>query len=181
LYPEPPAAGEVPACGEVGVLGVLPGIIGTYQATEAIKVITGIGEPLSGKLLMFNLLSNDIDILKFRLVEENQRITELSNYDELCGVAPASIDAVELNRWVEFDSVQIIDVREENEFEAYNIGGLNIPFDEVADNLNLLDKSKKIVVVCHTGLRAQKAIDLIKSEYPELTLFNLKGGIEASF
>ncbi|MEJ6979147.1 HesA/MoeB/ThiF family protein [Pedobacter sp. P351] len=180
LYPEAPAPGEVPACGEAGVLGVLPGIIGTWQATEAIKVITGVGYPLSGKLLIINLLTNDINILRFKANEGNRQIKEIVLYDESCLVDPHSIDYTTLNQWLETEDIQLIDVREEYEFESYNIGGVNIPFADLEDNLSVIQADKKTILVCQTGARSMKAINLLKVSFPQLSIYNLKGGVQST-
>lgn len=179
LYPEAPAAGEVPACGVAGVLGVLPGIIGTWQATEAIKVITGIGEPLTGKLLVLNLLTNNFDTLLFKANPVNKRIAELGSYDDVCVSEPLSIDFDTLNRWLETEDIQLIDVREEYEFERYNIGGINLPFSELDDE-SVLPPGKKTVIVCETGARSLKAVNMLRNKLPHLEIFNLKGGLQAT-
>ncbi len=180
LYPEAPAAGEVPACGEAGVLGVLPGIIGTWQATEAIKVITGVGEPLSGKLLIINLLSNDFNVLGFKVNQPNREIKDLGFYDEVCETEINTIDYIKLNHWLETEDIQLIDVREEHEFESYNIGGLNIPMDELEENLSSIQADKKTVIVCQTGGRSLKALEKLKANFPQTEIYNLKGGLQAS-
>lgn len=180
LYPEAPEAGEVPACGEAGVLGVLPGIIGTWQATEAIKVITGVGEPLSGKLLIINLLTNDFNILRFKANQVNREIKELGVYDEVCEIEINSIDHVKLNNWLETEDIQLIDVREEYEFESYNIGGINIPIDELEDNFSAIQLDKKTVVICQTGVRSLKAMELLKLNFSEINIYNLKGGLQST-
>ena len=180
LYPEAPAAGEVPACGEAGVLGVLPGIIGTWQATEAIKVITGVGEPLSGKLLIINLLSNDFNVLSFKVNQPNREIKDLGFYDEVCETEINTIDYIKLNHWLETEDIQLIDVREEHEFESYNIGGLNIPMDELEENLSSIQADKKTVIVCQTGARSLKALEKLKANFPQTEIYNLKGGLQAS-
>jgi len=181
LYPEAPPADEVPGCGEAGVLGVLPGIIGTWQATEAIKVITGIGEPLSGKLLTMNLLANDINIISFKANPLNREIKDLRHYGEFCKSIPDAITYEVLNDWLEKDDIQLIDVREEYEFERYNIGGLNIPFSELEENMALLQSNKKTVVLCQTGSRSLKALAILKSQMPSLEIYNLKDGLQATF
>ncbi len=180
LYPEAPGAGEVPACGEAGVLGVLPGIIGTWQATEAIKVITGVGEPLSGKLLIINLLTNDLNILGFKVNQLNKEIKELGFYDEVCEVELNTIDYMMLNQWLETEDIQLIDVREEYEFESYNIGGVNIPMDELEEKFSIIQPDKKTVIVCQTGARSLKALEFLKASLPKTEIYNLKGGLQAS-
>lgn len=180
LYPEAPVPGEVPACGEAGVLGVLPGIIGTWQATEAIKVITDVGEPLSGKLLILNLLTNDFNIHRFKANPTNKKIKELVFYDEVCVAEPHSIDYQTLNRWLDTEAIQLIDVREKKEYESYNIGGLNIPLSELEVHLNVVSQDKKTVVVCQSGTRSLKALELLKANTPELEIYNLKDGLQTT-
>jgi adenylyltransferase/sulfurtransferase len=180
LYPDAPAAGEVPSCAEAGVLGVLPGIIGTWQATEAIKVITGIGEPLSGKLLIMNLLTNDFNTFRFNADSSNKEIKELGSYEQACKVDPWSVDHHVLNVWLGTEDIQLIDVREEDEFERFNIGGLNIPLSELENNLIRAQLDKKTVVVCQTGIRSLKALHLLKNTLPELEVYNLKGGLQTA-
>ena len=179
LYPQVPLAGEVPACGEVGVLGVLPGIIGTWQATEAIKVITGVGEPLSGKLLVMDLLSNSIDTIAFKTNKSNKAILELGLYKESCETEVQSIDGSTLESWLQNTEIQLIDVREEDEYERFNIGGRNLPFSELEDKPDAAGLETKTVVLCQTGSRSLKAVEILKNIYPHLEIFNLKGGIQA--
>ncbi len=180
LYPDAPAVGEVPSCAEAGVLGVLPGIIGTWQAAEAIKVITGIGEPLSGKLLIMNLLTNDLNTFRFNANSSNKEIKELRPYDEVCEVSGQSIEYRVLNVWLATEDILLIDVREEDEFERFNIGGLNIPLSELESNLTRVQPDKKTVVVCQTGIRSLKALHLLKNTLPGLEVYNLKGGLQTA-
>lgn len=179
LYPEAPPPGEVKGCGEAGVLGVLPGIIGTWQATEAIKVITGIGEILSGRLLIVNLLSNRFDVFSFKANKKYKHIEMLGNYDEACVLDPQSITYQTLNGWLQKDeNLQLIDVREEFEFESYNIGGLNIPLDELEDKIAMIHPANKIVVICQSGTRSAKAMQLIKTFLPQAEIYHVKQGFQ---
>ena len=177
LYPDTPAPGEVPACGEAGVLGVLPGIIGTWQATEAIKVITGVGEPLSGKLLIMNLLTNDFNTLRFKANPTNKEIRELNFYDEVCSTDSQELDAATFLEWQETKDLQLIDVREEYEFERYNIGGDNFPLSELEERIAEINFERHTVVICQTGKRSKDAIELMKKSSSSLNIFHLKGGI----
>lgn len=179
LYPEAPPADEVPACGEAGVLGVLPGIIGTWQAAEAIKVITGIGEPLSGKLLTMNLLTNDINVISFKVNPLNREINELTSSAQFCESSGDAITYDVLNDWLQREDIQLIDVREEYEFERFNIGGLNIPFSELEERMHVLQSDKKTVVLCQTGGRSLKAMAVLKKQLPLLEIYNLKDGLQA--
>lgn len=180
LYPEAPAPGEIPACSEAGVLGVLPGIIGTWQATEAIKVITGVGVPLSGNILIINLLTNCQTLLGLKADPANKTIKELGDYDEVCKVDQRSVDYRLLNEWLETEDIQLIDVRGEDEFERHNIGGLNIPMSELEGSIPFIQRDKKTVVVCQTGIRSLKALQLVKNNLPEIEIYNLKDGLQAT-
>jgi adenylyltransferase/sulfurtransferase len=171
LFNEPPADGEMPACGEVGVLGVLPGIIGTWQATETIKIITGIGKPLSGKLLSFNLLTNEISSFEFEVDEKNKRIKELADYNFNCKINSLSFDKLKLLQLKQ--NIQLIDVREKNEFEIKNLNGINIPVSEIENRIEELNPKKITVVHCKSGIRSKKAIEIIKDHYPEIEIYNL--------
>lgn len=178
LYPNAPSPGDVPACGEVGVLGVLPGIIGTWQATEAIKVITGMGEPLSGKLLVFNLLSNNVDSLAFKADSGNKSISELGLYEGFCEVEIRSIDGKTFNTWLGTDDFEVVDVREEDEFERFNIGGQNFPLSELEGSLDTVRFAKRTVVICQTGTRSLKGLRILQIAYPEKEIYHLKGGLQ---
>jgi adenylyltransferase/sulfurtransferase len=169
LFPEPPNEGEMPACGEVGVLGVLPGIIGTWQATEAIKVITGVGEPLIGKLLSFDLLSNSITTFEFEADEKNRTIRFLGDYNFSCETNSISLDKLQaLQR-----PVQLIDVREKKEFAGGNLNGINIPVSEIKNRITELDPKALTVVHCKSGIRSKQAIEIIKEYYPKIEIYNL--------
>ncbi len=169
LFPEPPNEGEMPACGEVGVLGVLPGIIGTWQATEAIKIITGVGEPLSGKLLSFDLLTNSVSVFEFETDKKNKSIAELSNYDVYCETNSLRYDEL---KNLEKD-IQLIDVREKNEFEIKNLNGINIPVSEIKNRITELNPELITVVHCKSGKRSKQAIEIIKEHYPKIEIYNL--------
>ncbi|HWY13262.1 MAG TPA: HesA/MoeB/ThiF family protein [Bacteroidia bacterium] len=171
LFPEPPNEGEMPACGEVGVLGVLPGITGTWQATEAIKIITEIGEPLSGKLLRFELLSNSISTFEFEADEKNKLISKLGEYDFNCEINSVSLD--KLKDLEKKETIQLVDVRDKNEFETKNLKGINIPVSEIKTRITELNPNLKTVVHCKSGVRSKQAIEIIKGYYPEIEIYNL--------
>ncbi|MDR6562956.1 MULTISPECIES: molybdopterin-synthase adenylyltransferase MoeB [unclassified Arcicella] len=182
LYAEPPTAGSVPNCAEIGVIGTLAGIIGTMQAAEVIKMITGAGEVLSGKLLMFDMLTMRSQIIKFKAIPENKQISKLVDYQILCGDFPVEnthvIDIQTLEQWIEEQrDFQLIDVRNPHEFERDNIGGINIPLDDLLESIDEINLEKTIVFCCQTGLRSAKAIELLKSVSIEGTFLNLGGGI----
>jgi adenylyltransferase/sulfurtransferase len=164
VFPEAPPGDEVPSCAEIGVLGVLPGIIGAYMANEAIKIICGIGETLSGKLMTVNALNNTTSIFK---VGKQQKKARLTNNIAQQPVNPLEISMEELNKWLteSSDEICLIDVRETYEFEDYNIGGVNIPLYELEEHVALLPVDKKLVFYCQTGQRSKMAIQLIKPLY----------------
>ena len=185
LYPTPPEPGLVPNCAEGGVLGVLPGIIGSLQANEVIKVITGVGEPLSGRFFVFDALAFETRILKITKRRPAPEISKLIDYEQFCGVKVAErkikeISADELVQWIENDEdIQVIDVREPSEYEQVNIGGLLIPLAAVPERAQEIRRDKKVVVHCKAGGRSAKAIRELEEKFGFDNLYNLKGGITA--
>jgi molybdopterin/thiamine biosynthesis adenylyltransferase/rhodanese-related sulfurtransferase/molybdopterin converting factor small subunit len=195
LYPEPPPPGLVPSCAEGGVLGILPGIIGLVQATEAVKLILGVGEPLIGRLMLYDALAMRFRELKLRKNPEcpacgdHPTITKLIDYQQFCGIPqhtpePAFVEGditppevkAKLDRGEKF---QLIDVREPHEYQICNIPGAKlIPLGELPKRLSELDPNVEIVAHCKSGMRSAKAIDLLKqSGFKKLR--NMKGGILA--
>jgi molybdopterin/thiamine biosynthesis adenylyltransferase/rhodanese-related sulfurtransferase len=176
LFPEPPAANEVPNCAEIGVLGVLPGIIGTYMANEAIKIICNIGETLSGKLMTINALDNSTNI--FKIAKQQKQSVKAVAVDPPTLSADDEITMDELNaELIELpDEIYLIDVRESYEFEDYNIGGINIPLYELKEHVESLPKNKKLVFCCQTGQRSQIAMHILKPFYNG-EMYSLKNGI----
>jgi adenylyltransferase/sulfurtransferase len=193
LYPEPPPPGMVPSCAEGGVLGVLPGVIGGIQATEAIKILLGIGEPLVGRLLLYDALSMSFEQLKLRrspdcpLCSSKATITELQDYKVFCGIdeteIPADIEeitATELKqRLDEGEDLPIIDVREPHEWAICRIEGAKlVPLASLSERLHEFDSSRTYVMQCRSGVRSAKAIaQLRKAGFRRL--LNLKGGVLA--
>jgi len=176
LFPEPPAAGEVPNCSEIGVIGVLPGIIGTLQANEVIKIILEKGDVLSGVLYMYDALSNDIQKLKVFKDPVASVVTELGTYEEVCETSP-DIDKKTFDAWIEKNVVyQLIDVREPHEFEQKNIGGELIPMNTIKDNLNRIREDIPVIVHCQMGGRSRKIVDFLY-EKGFKNVYNLKGGL----
>jgi sulfur-carrier protein adenylyltransferase/sulfurtransferase len=190
IFPTPPPPGLVPDCAEGGVLGVLPGIIGSMQASEVIKILSGVGEPLAGRLFIFDAADFTTRVLKLSKNPNYQPITELIDYDMFCGLktekiaenteGPLSeISVQELVKWrTQNIDFQLVDVRESYEYEAANIGGALIPLSILANNLDIISKEKPVVVHCKSGARSTKAIELLKS-HGFTNLINLKGGILA--
>ena len=184
IFPDPPPPDLVPNCAEGGVLGVLPGIIGSMQACEVIKVITGVGTPLSGKLFLFDAETFTSRILNIRKNPE-LKISELVDYVEFCNPAAhqeviPEISASELfNQQQSPDVFQVIDVREDYEREIASIGGLAIPLGEIEQSISKISAGKKTVVYCRSGKRSLQAIKKLKKLLPNTQFFNLKGGILA--
>jgi len=195
LYPEPPPPGLVPSCAEGGVLGVLPGIVGTIQANEVLKVILDAKGILLNRLLLFDAWKMAFRELKLRkdpncpLCGENPSITELIDYEQFCGLknvaepAPQfeEISAKELKAWLNGQvDLQLIDVREPYEYEIARIEGSKlIPLGEIVNRICEIDKTKTTVVQCKGGVRSEKAIGFLKDAGFEGRLINLTGGISA--
>ena len=191
LYPIPPPPGLVPNCAEGGVLGVLPGIIGSLQASEVIKVITGVGETLSGRFFTFDALTFETRTFNIKrrdinpLNGKNPAINALIDYEQFCGVKAVEkpikeITAKELyDLQVSGENFQLIDVRESDEYEKVNIGAELIPLATVADNAAKISKDIKVVVHCKLGGRSANAIRELEEKFGFTNLYNLKGGIFA--
>ena len=181
LYPEPPPPGMVPSCAEGGVLGVLCGTVGSIQVNEAIKLITGIGEPISGRLMIYDALDMTFRSVKVRKDPEcpvcgkNPTITELIDYEEFCGVvsedaqqaaAGSTISATELKALLDGDDeIFLVDVREPNEYEIVSIPGATlIPKGEFLSGaaLERLPQDKRIVLHCKSGQRSAEALAVVK-------------------
>ncbi len=184
MFPEPPPPGLVPNCAEGGVLGVLPGIIGSIQASEVIKVITGVGEPLVGRLFLFDVAAFQTRTLKINAQQE-VIINELIDYESFCGLNQEQ-DAVKEITVHELEKLQnlghdyhIIDVREPHEFEIANIGAELIPLSTISQHVERIPRDKKVIVHCKSGKRSETAIRELEALYPFSNLYNLKGGILA--
>jgi adenylyltransferase/sulfurtransferase len=195
LYPEPPPPGLVPSCAEGGVLGILPGIIGLIQATEAVKLILGAGETLKGRLLLYDALGMHFRELKLRrdrncpVCGDHPTVTKLIDYQEFCGIRPAPaqpvqtegiIDVQEVKRKLDRgDDFLLIDVREPHEYQIARIPGSKlIPLGELPKHLNELNPEADIVAHCKSGARSQKAVDFLKqSGFKHVR--NMTGGILA--
>jgi molybdopterin/thiamine biosynthesis adenylyltransferase/rhodanese-related sulfurtransferase len=193
LYPEPPPPGLVPSCAEGGVLGILPGAIGTIQATETVKLILGIGEPLIGRLLLYDALTMRFREMKLRkdpscpVCGENPTVTELIDYQEFCGIPQAQAQADEVpeitveelkEKLDNGGGVSVLDVREPHEYEVANIGARLIPLGELPERLIELDRDETFAVHCKTGGRSARAVKLLK-EAGFQDVYNVKGGITA--
>lgn len=196
LFPEPPPPGLVPSCAEGGVLGILPGTIGTIQATETIKLILGVGEPLIGKLLLYDALAMTFEEVKLRknpncvVCGPNPTVTELIDYEQFCGVPSHDHEEERATSWditprelatrlQQGNHIKIIDVREPHEWEISHIEGATlIPLGQLAARMNELDSAEEIVLQCKTGSRSMRALELLRTAGFR-KLKNLKGGINA--
>ncbi len=197
LFPEPPPPHLVPTCAEGGVFGVLPGVIGAIQATEAIKLLLGIGETLVGRLLLYDALDMTFDLIrvpknpKCKVCGENPEITELIDYEAFCGMpahdrstgsAGEDLDITprELaERLARGDKIRLIDVREPHELEIVRFPGAeNIPLSRLPERMHELDSSEEIVLICHQGSRSARAAHLLRTAGFR-KVRNLKGGLEA--
>ncbi len=197
LFPEPPPPGMVPTCAEGGVLGILPGTIGSIQATEALKLILGVGESLIGRLLLYNALDMSFDFVnlrknpKCRVCGPNADIKELIDYEEFCGVpghdhesgsagAEWDISARELARRLsESNPPLLLDVREPHELQISALAeAINIPLGTLAARLSELDSARDMVVLCKAGTRSARALELLASAGFK-RVKNLQGGINA--
>ena len=197
MFPEPPPPGMVPACAEGGVLGVLPGVIGVIQAIEAIKLIIGIGEPLTGRLVHFDALKLKFREFKLRrdpkcpVCGDHPTITDLVDYEQFCGIPQAhaaekeealvpSLSAVELKAKLDRgDKFVLLDVREDFERDICRIEGARfIPLGQLPSRMSELDSADEIVLQCKSGVRSARALKLL-SEAGFGKLLNLEGGILA--
>jgi len=196
LFPEPPPPGLVPSCAEGGVLGVLPGTIGTLQATEALKILLGVGQPLIGKLLLYNALDMSFDFVKLkknpdcRVCGPNADVKDLIDYEEFCGVPGHDheegtagegwdITAPELSQRLKSNHIRLIDVREPHELEISRIPGAELfPLGQLAARLSELDSAQEMVLFCKSGSRSTRGLELLVSAGFK-KVKNLKGGINA--
>jgi len=198
LFPEPPPPGLVPSCAEGGVLGVLPGTVGTLQATEALKLLLGIGEPLIGRLMLYNALDMSFEYVKLRknpqckVCGSEPEVTELIDYEAFCGVPGHDheegevgggwdITASELAERLHKDGkhIRLIDVREPHELQISRLEGASlIPLGQFAARMSELDSADEIVLFCKSGTRSARALELLASAGFR-KMKNLKGGINA--
>ncbi len=185
LYPTPPPPGLVPSCAEGGVLGVLPGIIGSLQALEVIKIITGVGETLSGRFFTFDALTFKTRTFNIKPNPGTPAITGLIDYEKFCGVKLVERPVKEVtvkelyDLQVRGEAFQLIDVREPHEYDIVNIGAELIPLATVSANAASIDRNKKVIVHCKSGRRSASAIRELEDKFGFENLYNLKGGILA--
>ena len=197
LYPDPPPAGMVPSCAEGGVLGILPGIVGVMQATETIKILTGTGQSMVGRLLLFDALKMKFKEVRIKknpecpVCSENPTIKELIDYEEFCGVKvieeenkdsakEEEISVGELKRLFDASSEKpyLLDVRNPQEWDiCYIEGSFLIPLPELSSRLNEIPQERRIITICHSGRRSLTALDILKGIGLK-NVQSLRGGVE---
>lgn len=197
LFPTPPPPGMVPSCAEGGVIGVLPGIIGSIQALEVIKVIAEVGDPLAGRLFLFDALSFETRVLKVfsdpenPISGENPTQTELIDYVEFCGVPQVEqehtdaypVKELSVQELVQLRKAganfQLIDVRDPHEYGIVNIKGELVPLGTIGEQVARISRDKQVIVHCRSGVRSAKAIRQLETEHGFDNLYNLTGGVLA--
>jgi sulfur-carrier protein adenylyltransferase/sulfurtransferase len=194
LFPEPPSPTSVQNCEEAGVIGVIPGIIGTLQANEAIKIVAGIGEPLSDKLLLFDALTMEQNIISVPNRNTAVKVESLIDYDDFCGISQKKNKSLAENQSVTMKEVtvqelkklkdsgadfQLIDVRETHEYDICNLDGELIPMSEIPHNVDKISKTKQVILHCRSGKRSGDMLLWLEKNHGLNNLYNLKGGILA--
>jgi len=185
LYPTPPDPSTVPNCAEGGVLGVLPGIIGSFQANEAIKIITNTGSVLSGKLVLFDSLSMQMRTINISKLKNRYNVEKLIDYNQFCQINTepmyenvASINSKKLKSKLDKgEKLFLIDVREPWEHEMGNIGGILIPMNSIPEYLSEIPKEKEVIIYCRSGRRSAEVILWLQENQQYSNLKNLEGGI----
>lgn len=194
LFPEPPAPETVQNCEQAGVVGALPGIIGTLQASEAIKLIIGAGEPLIDKLLIFDALTLDQTLINIPDRQSRREIKSLLDYEDFCGISRdknksltgnqsdimKEVTVQELKKLKDTGAdFQLIDVREPHEFDICNLDGELIPMSEIPYNVDKIAKDKQVVIHCRSGKRSGDMLLWLEKNHGFTNLYNLRGGILA--
>lgn len=194
LFPLPPDPASVLNCEQAGVLGVLPGMIGAMQANETIKLITGIGEPLANRLLILDALSMELTTINIKTRQGQYAITALIDYEDFCGLGQQKDKSLKTNETENMKEItvqelkalqdagadfQLIDVREPHEFEFCNLNGELIPQAEIPNNIDKIDRTKKVILHCRSGARSGNMVQWLEKNHGFENLYNLKGGILA--
>jgi adenylyltransferase/sulfurtransferase len=184
LVPEQPDSSEMLSCSQIGVIGVLPGIIGAYQASEVIKIITGVGEVLNGKLLMIDTLGVSHSIIEFKRNEKTANITRLSEYGDFCTdefpeIKQMSADELKAKLAAKED-VFIVDIREQELFRQAHIHeSVNYQIHDILDNPDLIPKDKTVVLVCQSGNNSMAVIDFLTEKHNYTNVYNLEHGFNS--
>ncbi len=187
LFPESPDSDQIPNCAEAGVLGILPGLIGSLQANEALKILTGLGNPLINQILTYNMLNNSTYIMDLYpnsksgiLMPKNQEELRVTDYDVQCGIFQIeNIPAEELESFLESGmNIRLLDVREEFEMPKMDQSSvISIPLGELKERVGELENDVPILVFCQSGKRSLLAASIISEREPNLKIYNLQGGI----
>lgn len=180
LFAEPPKPEMAPNCATAGVLGMMAGIVGTLQATEAVKMLTGIGEVLSGRLLLIDALSSSFRKIRIQKNPDRKPVEKLIDYEAFCG--EKTLAGISFARFLDMkpEIAQLIDVREPHEFEQENLGGELMPLSMLEEFIPQIKKDGVVVVHCQSGMRSKRAIEFLKENHGFENLVNLEGGINAS-
>jgi sulfur-carrier protein adenylyltransferase/sulfurtransferase len=188
IFPMPPAVDSVPNCEQAGVMGVLPGLVGSIMTNEVIKFLIGLGDLLINKLFIINSLTLDVTTIKINKQNSTRDIKNLIDYDEFCGLTSKKDNTLDMKEITVQElqelkqlgkEYQLIDVREPHEFDICNIGGELIPLAEIPNNVEKISKTKQVVIHCRSGARSGQAIKWLTSNHQFDNLYNLKGGILA--
>lgn len=188
LFPEPPPPGSVPGCNEGGVLGMLPGIMGSMQANEAVKLLAGTGRPLKGELLIFDALRTELRKVRIPRDPERPPIDRLIDHEAFCGLSkskeeqdePPSIEPERLKEMMdEGEAFTLVDVREPGEREIVNIGGRAIPLNRLPEEAGTLKEDRPIILYCRSGQRSGRGVQILRDQMPQAELYNLEGGVLA--
>jgi adenylyltransferase/sulfurtransferase len=180
LYPTPPLANEIPDCNTAGVLGVVPGIMGCQQALQAVKIITGVGQTLSGYLQIFDFLQDDQHKIKLKVKPENKQITSLQlNYEaQVCNTV-SLLSVEELHDWYQTEKAfTLIDVREADEFDEEHLqGAVSIPLMQLKPDAITVEPNTFIVTFCEKGARSSRAAQMLQKQYPQAGIYSVLGGM----
>jgi molybdopterin/thiamine biosynthesis adenylyltransferase/rhodanese-related sulfurtransferase len=194
LFPQPPAPESVPNCEQAGVIGVLPGIIGCLQANEAIKLITGVGELLTDKLLIFDCTTLQQTLIKIPDRNSKDSIKTLIDYEDFCGISHQKNKSLTRNQTIAMKEVtvqelqklresgadfQLIDVREPHEYDICHLDGELIPMSEIPHNVDKISKDKQVIIHCRSGKRSGDMLLWLEKNHGFKNLYNLKGGVLA--
>ncbi len=193
LFPEPPSPEMAPNCEEAGVIGVMAGIIGTFQANEVIKVLSGTGEPLAGQLLIIDSMTMEQNIVRIPDRQSRQSIVGLVDYEDFCGISQEKTKSLNGNQ-VPMKEVtvqelkqlkdsnadfQLIDVREPHEYDICNLEGELIPMSEIPHHVDKISREKKVILHCRSGKRSGDMLLWLEKNHNFTNLYNLKGGVLA--